>query len=150
MNCVHCNKETNNPKYCSRSCSATHTNTSHPKRKPTGKCKTCAKVIHKGKRFCSKECKPIHISDIKLQDIIYTNHHKSSAFALVRSHARQTAKKLGFNKCSKCGYDKHFEVCHIKAIASFPLDTLISVINNPNNLVPLCPNCHWEHDHNLM
>ena len=49
-------------------------------------------------------------------------------------------------KCEKCGYDKHFEICHKKAISSFPDDALISVVNDLNNLVSLCPNCHWELD----
>lgn len=49
-------------------------------------------------------------------------------------------------KCSKCGYDKHFQICHIKSISSFPDDTMLSEINNISNVVALCPNCHWEFD----
>lgn len=148
--CLFCNKETNNKKYCSRTCANTHTNTLFPKRKPTKKCKTCNKVSSFRGIYCSKECNP-KIIKIKgtLQDVLYTTHHKSSAFAYVRENARRVAKNLGFTKCSKCGYDKHFEVCHIKPISEFPLDTPISEINNSKNLIPLCPNCHWELDHNL-
>jgi hypothetical protein len=50
-------------------------------------------------------------------------------------------------KCSKCGYDKHIEVCHIKSIKDFDLETPISVINSLDNLMLLCPNCHWEKDY---
>lgn len=52
--------------------------------------------------------------------------------------------------CEVCGYDKHFELCHIKSVSSFDNNTPIKVVNNLNNLIALCPNCHWEFDHNLM
>lgn len=48
--------------------------------------------------------------------------------------------------CNVCGYDKHYEVCHIKSIASFKSNTSVSIINDLTNLIALCPNCHWEHD----
>ena len=81
-----------------------------------------------------------------LKEAIYEKHHKSSAFALVRTRARAIAKKLGLDKCSNCGYDKHVEIAHIKAISTFDNSTLISVINSKENLMALCPNCHWELD----
>jgi hypothetical protein len=42
--------------------------------------------------------------------------------------------------------DKHVEICHRKAISEFPKDTLIIEVNNRNNVLFLCPNCHWEFD----
>jgi DNA-directed RNA polymerase subunit M/transcription elongation factor TFIIS len=48
--------------------------------------------------------------------------------------------------CTKCGYDKHYEVAHIKSVADFPSTALVSTINSIDNLIALCPNCHWEHD----
>lgn len=53
-------------------------------------------------------------------------------------------------KCFVCGYDSFVEVCHIKKISDFTLDTKISVINDISNLVFLCPNHHWELDNNLI
>jgi hypothetical protein len=53
-------------------------------------------------------------------------------------------------RCSRCGYDKHIEVCNKRALTTFPLDTPISVVNALDNLVGLCPNCHWEFDHGLL
>lgn len=50
----------------------------------------------------------------------------------------------------QCGYDKHVEVCHIKAIRDFDLKTKIKDINSKENLVLLCPNCHWEFDNGLL
>jgi len=148
-NCLFCNKPTNNPKYCSRSCAAKHTNSLYPKRTCNRKCKTCGKKVSYRDTYCSKECKPISKVSGTIQDAMYKTHQRSSAYALIRTQARYIGKSLGFNKCSKCSYDKHYEVCHIKPISSFPLDTLISEVNSPDNLIPLCPNCHWEHDHNI-
>lgn len=49
-------------------------------------------------------------------------------------------------KCIVCGYDKHYEVAHIKAVSDFDDNVLISDIDNIDNLIALCPNHHWEYD----
>lgn len=101
----------------------------------------------------SKSCKPCHYKakmlvnkDSPLSELMYLKHHKSSAYALVRSRAR-AAYPTG--PCEHCGYTKHTEICHIKPISSFSVDTLISVVNNNSNLIRLCPNCHWELDNTM-
>jgi hypothetical protein len=38
----------------------------------------------------------------------------------------------------------------MRSLTSFPLDTPIAVVNDLDNLVGLCPNCHWEFDHGLL
>ena len=48
--------------------------------------------------------------------------------------------------CACCGYDKHVELAHIKPVSSFDVNTLISVVNSEENVIQLCPNCHWEFD----
>lgn len=48
--------------------------------------------------------------------------------------------------CIVCGYNKHYEVAHIKAVSDFDDESLISEINDINNLIALCPNHHWEYD----
>jgi len=50
-------------------------------------------------------------------------------------------------KCEKCGYDRHVEACHKRAVADFPDDALMSEVNGLDNLMWLCPNHHWEFDH---
>lgn len=85
--------------------------------------------------------------DMTLAEAKYTKHHKSSAWNLVRARARAASPE---SPCQNCGYDKHTEVCHIKDISTFSEDTLISVVNSPDNLVRLCPNCHWEFDHGRL
>jgi hypothetical protein len=137
--------------FCSKSCSAIYTNKHRPLssyRQPEGFCNDCNKKISSTLKWC-KDCKQnrIKYGDGKtLQEVIYLNHHKSSAFALVRERARKKAKDLGWVSCKHCGYDKHIEICHIKSIASYPLETLVSEVNSEENLLPLCPNCHWEFD----
>lgn len=146
MLCAHCNTETNNPKFCSSSCSASHNNKLKPKRK-LGKhtCRTCSVPIRSGYTFCG-ECFVTRVKDLTLEEAIYTNHHKSSAFALVRSRARAVVGHLP-KACVKCGYDRHVEICHIRPVKDFPLSAKMSEVNSPENLLILCPNCHWELDH---
>lgn len=74
-----------------------------------------------------------------------------SARSGIQKDARSVYKKSETKKeCLICGYDKHYEVAHIKSVASFTNETLISEINNINNLMALCPNHHWEYDKGLL
>lgn len=147
--CKNCNKETKNPSFCSRSCSASYNNThgKSPKRKPEGECKLCKASISKRVSYC-KPCfkETFSAKDMSLQEAIYTKHHKSSAFALIRNRAR-TVVKYRPQICANCGYSKHVECCHIRPISDFSYNSMLSEINHPDNLLLLCPNCHWEHDH---
>ena len=110
------------------------------------KCPTCDSMILAE----SKSCKSCHhasrilIDDTRsLNDLIYTKHHKSSAYALIRARARNVCKD---EPCIRCGYDLHTEVAHKRPISSFDGNTPISEVNSKENLMRLCPNCHWEYD----
>jgi 5-methylcytosine-specific restriction endonuclease McrA len=148
--CKQCEKETKNPSFCSRSCSAVYNNKISPKRQLAGSCYSCSCPIRSTRKFC-KPCwkQETAAKDMTLDEASYLNHHRSSCFALVRSRAREIFRKAN-KECSNCGYKKHVEVCHIKSISSFSPDTLLSVINSKDNLVLLCPNCHWEFDHKML
>lgn len=138
-NCKTCGSETTNPKFCSRSCAAT-TNNRVPKRiKKKYFCEHCGCET----RYRRKTCDDCLVLDMTLAEAKYTKHHKSAAWNLVRGRARSA---IPHAPCENCGYEKHTEVCHVKDISSFSEDTLISVVNDPSNLVRLCPNCHWEFD----
>jgi len=147
MNCLNCGNETNNPKFCSRSCNVSYQNKQNPKRSKTGSCKRCGQSINSTLSYCPN-CR--NGRDMTLQQAIYHRHHKSSAFALVRSRARAILRKANRTTCEQCDYDKHVEAAHKKPISEYDLNTPISVINHPDNLVALCPNCHWELDNNLL
>ena len=147
MKCLTCGLEHNNPKFCSRSCAAKWTNKNYPKRKKVRLdkwCEICGISIDSRSNRCRKCCSSL--GDITLNEAIYEKHHRSSAYALVRTRARTIAKQIGLDTCQKCGYNKHVEIAHVKGISTFEGDTLISVINSKENLMALCPNCHWEYD----
>lgn len=146
--CLFCDIETKNKKYCSKSCSAKVNNLKPKRAKKQWHCKDCNVEVTHRRQFCD-DCDPRCKGDITLDEAIYKKHHRSSAFALVRSRARSVVKHEPA-VCEKCGYSKHVEVAHIKAVASFSGDTMLSVINDRSNLMLLCPNCHWEMDHNLQ
>ena len=149
-NCIQCGTNTKNKKFCSRSCSAKFNNKEFPKRKSKRSlfCPQCSGKKDPRSNLC-KNCTTSGLGDLTLREAIYEKHHRSSAYALVRTRARTIAKKLGLDKCQKCGYNKHVEIAHKKSISSFDDSTLISLINSEDNLIALCPNCHWEYDHNL-
>lgn len=148
MECQQCGKGTNNPKFCSRSCSAVFTNKAIPKRKRIVYRCVCGKELAKKRIHQCRSCKDRVDNSVSLAEMIYTDCHKSSAFALVRARARKGFK--GKKVCAYCGYDKHVEIAHIKALADFDLQTPVSVVNADSNLISLCPNHHWEFDNGRL
>ncbi|MBS1722774.1 MAG: HNH endonuclease [Armatimonadetes bacterium] len=83
-----------------------------------------------------------------LADVANNNWQRN---ATVRDHARRVYRASDKPKCCcYCGYSTHYEVAHVKDIASFPLDTTLGVVNHLDNLVALCRNHHWEFDHGLV
>lgn len=73
------------------------------------------------------------------------------ARAAIARDARRVFEREGKPKrCFICGYNKHVEICHIRGVSSFGNEDFIGVINDPNNLMALCPNHHWEFDNNIL
>ena len=155
MRCANpsCDKETRNPRFCSRSCAATVNNRGkqrNPKRdRPCPRCTTAqAPPNRKYCRQCWQE-----IAEENTRRNLSSIHSAASyqRSATIRRHARKVYAESGKPlACAICGYDRHVEVCHRRAINSWPLDTPLAVINDPGNLVALCPNHHWEFDHKLV
>lgn len=134
--------------FCSRSCAATFNNKHVIKRKLTKQCKTCGKLIRAANTYCKNCFKVNYVADQTLQEAMANETRKANRYRKVRLHARKTYLESGRPQlCCNCGYDKHFEVCHIKDICDFCPSCLIAEINAPDNLIALCPNCHWELDH---
>ncbi|WP_396336389.1 HNH endonuclease [Fischerella sp. JS2] len=80
-------------------------------------------------------------SSLTLADI------KAKALYQHSARVRQIARNIYCQsdkpkQCAVCGYDKHYKMCHIKPIKDFAHNTLISQINDIDNLVALCPNHH--------
>lgn len=146
-----CGRETRNPKFCSRACAAKANNVLVPKRRPEGRCSVCACPVPRRNRFC-EPCRPNKPIDdsLPIGRVADGSDHPACRFARLRQHARRQYLAARPRECVRCGYDKHIEVCHKRSLTSFPLETPIGVVNHLDNLVGLCPNCHWEFDHGLL
>lgn len=154
MNCLNCQQETKNPKYCCRSCSATVTGRLFPKRKIQKKCIKCENTVksyrHNRCEFHWQEYKESKYQNRTIgeyRNLVSVKHsHPSWIHAHIRNFARSWLKHLTKLPCKFCGYDKHVELAHIKAICDFEDDALLSEVNSPENVIQLCRNCHWEFD----
>lgn len=123
------------------------------RRKYLPKCE-CGNEKHPDSKSChecrvKKQVEDTDYNSLTLGDKTYDNH-KYAKYAYVRYYSRKLAGTEGYTKCMNCGYNKHVEICHIKPIASFPKETLLTEINHIDNLISLCPNCHWEFDNGIL
>lgn len=113
------------------------------------------------KELIFKRCEELGV-EISLKKVSKTNEltkgdlfRNRANWQSARSSIQKLARKCYFDetkepKCHICGYDKHVEVAHIKAVSEFSDDTLISEINSIDNLIGLCPNHHWEYDNGIL
>ena len=83
-----------------------------------------------------------------MKDVVKRND--ANKYDTVRKNARLYSKYFYPTKCMICDYDKHYEVCHVKDLKDFTREETIYEVNNKTNLIHLCPNCHWEFDHNQL
>lgn len=126
---------TRKKKFCSHTCSSTFNNLKRPKKEKVVTIRKDAVDI----------TKPI-------SDFFYSPDGRTRAnkFSYINFLARRIAKILFPRECKICGYTNHVEVHHIHSISSFSTDTPIGVVNSKDNLVYLCPNHHWEVEHNII
>lgn len=164
--CVHCGTLTRNPKYCSSSCAAKVNGSLYPKRinhRTPRFCRFCESTFflsktHKSKNIC-ESCylawKSGHVNrDTKIGALLNSKSvkgkHPSWKAANVRMLNRKWNCTLLEKPCARCGYDLHVELAHIKAISSFPISATLGEVNDPDNVIQLCPNCHWEFDNGIF
>lgn len=138
--------------FCDQSCAAIYNNKKYQKRKLESTCEICGEPNTKSRKKC-KDCQTKFVNYALIERMTYEtilehqNLRKYQKNSRIRAWARKLYLSSGKNKnCTKCGYDKHFEICHIEAISSFLSSAKISEINDIDNLIALCPNCHWELD----
>lgn len=155
MNCFNCGLATKNPRFCSRTCSTSYNNKSYPKRK--WKCKRCKAEKEKPSKHarCCADCKIARTrfgKDFLLGEVreAYKNkkYGQMNVHTLIRVRARDLYKQ--YKSCWNCGYNKHVEVAHIIRLADASDALRISDVNNIENILILCPNCHWEFDHGQL
>lgn len=117
MLCINCNAETNNPKFCSRSCVAIYNNKTIPKRQPTGTCKDCDVKIpasHKRCKHCDSQFKRDFIASLRAPLVANATGEtkKCSCCHQVLPNTIQffyynKVKQLPHSKCKQC-LRKHF------------------------------------------
>jgi len=140
--------------FCSVSCS----NNSRERKKTEKEkkkrfCSTCGNEL--SEKNCRKVCSYCLILMQKKRtkkDLFMTRKNWQSARSSIRKNAHDVYFKYNRkeNKCKICGYDKHIEIAHIKAVSLFEESATIAEINAIDNLIALCPNHHWEFDNNLL
>jgi hypothetical protein len=149
--CVNCGRETPNPKFCSRRCSAIANNQAKPKRqRKRYVCLVCGSEAGHRRNYCALHSTRTAVSaQTTVREI--RQRAQFQANARIRQMARRVYRDSGLPfRCCVCGYSTHVEICHKRSISEFPDDTLVSEVNANSNLVCLCPNHHWEFDHGLL
>lgn len=119
-------------------------------------CLQCAKLIKRERtgpnnmrKFCNRSCAAsynnrLHPKRQPQWDILTRSDLSQTQ---IRQHSRYWYIKSGRPlACAICDYNKHVEICHIKDVQDFPQNAKITTINEPENLVALCRNHHWEFD----
>lgn len=106
-------------------------------------CQNCKKPIKHSSTLC-KSCE----SGTNLCKLKTIGDCKTSA--QIRGFNRSWNKELTLLPCQFCGYSLHVELAHIKPISSFKKSDLLSVVNDPTNILVLCKNHHWEQEHGIL
>ncbi len=159
-----CPNLTENPKFCSSSCSASFNNLSRNSPKRVAKrvfCK-CGEDItrlgkinkaksHNKRRLCDKCLSETRVDWENLSILELQALRKYQRNSRIRDNARKVYSTSNKPKyCKVCGYSKHYEVHHIKPIHSFEENSTLQIVNHIDNLVALCPTHHWEVDNNII
>lgn len=85
------------------------------------------------------------------KEVFENTKNWQSARSWIQKRARESYQKSDKPKsCIVCGYNKTYQVAHIKAVSDFSGEITIEEVNSLDNLIALCPNHHWEYDHGLL
>lgn len=151
--------------YCSKSCAATINNSKHPKHLPKPRiCRSCSSgYVNTGGHtspYNCVECTEKVKQSSERNKIKTLGEIRASMPSTQKGHGRLAAVVRGYNRswnadivglpCQRCGYAEHTELCHKKAIASFPMSATLGEVNARDNLLVLCPNHHWEFDNGVL
>ncbi len=144
--------------FCDRSCAASFNNRNavrkHGPSRKSRVCRFCQAPHYESGMFCTQECrsasKLAKLGSRTKRELFANCASWQAARSTIQRNARQVLlKAFPFPACF-CGYTTHIEVAHVVPVADFPDSALISEINHPGNLWPLCPNHHWEYDNGLI
>lgn len=141
-------------KYCCRSCAAKVNNHIKPKRKKTAVLSVCTICSLPCEGTTHQQCSRVAGAQTTLaelhQRLSVSDKHPSWRNSHVRVHNRWYNRTLTGTACQVCGYAKHVELAHIKAVSLFPPEATLEQVNSPDNILVLCRNHHWELDHELI
>lgn len=150
--------ETRKRKFCNSSCFAKHNNATRiriKKPKPKTYCEcgqetpnpTCCDACIAKKKLKGR----LPFEDRSKGELFSSRKNWQSSRSSIVHKALKKYEKSGLPMtCKECGYSKHVEIAHRKAVASFPDSALFKEINHLDNLVPLCRNHHWEQENGLL
>lgn len=166
LTCKHCNnpfERHQSQPFCSVKCSTSHNN--KRRNRPLQNiliekfCKRCSKPVKrknfKDRRLLCTECSleifeyNSKLDEQTIGELVGRYNGHSNRYAYIRERARRQHVKEG-DKCEVCDYCIHVDICHIKAIGSFPLTAKIKEVNNKSNIKKLCKNHHWEFDKGIL
>lgn len=164
--CLYCGKiiellpgrppsRTRTKKFCGQSCAASFNNNGVNRYDAYDSYKRCSVC---GERITSRatKCKQCIYADTSVasstkKELRLRRSHYNSSRAAIRRHASDIYGQSDKPRCCAiCGYETHIDVCHIRPVSDFSGDATITEINDPDNLIALCPNHHWEYDHGLL
>jgi len=142
MKCNNCNKNTSNPQFCSKSCSASYHNKIKPKRKKKDIYKNCLNCYNSisnktsAQKYCNLQCCTEHRKKINIENYEQKNNFNGSSNLFIRNYL---INKHG-NFCM---------ICKLNADNWYgnPITLIVDHIdgksnnNNISNLRIICPNC---------
>lgn len=92
----------------------------------------------------------INIDELTIDSCTYScSQQQSNRYVRIRDRAKRLYSLQAIS-CEICNYSNAVQICHIISISKWPKDTLIKTVNARNNIIFLCPNHHWELDHNIL
>lgn len=146
--CIQCAEPTTNPKFCGRSCSSSYNNSISPKRTAVKvPCRRCSQFTT-GRNLC-ESCSSERRLDLRTVGEIRKAEGNRQP-SVLRARARKEYFSNQPTKCMLCKYDKHVEVAHIYDLSEFADEIIARETWRLSNLLGLCPNCHWEFDHDML
>ena len=143
MDCLNCGEYTDNPKFCSRNCSAIFNNKLYPKRINNNKfkCMWCGVDIKRDNACCSRECRKLYNIYSYINKWMLHLENGMRGKSSVSTNVKYFLYNIYNNSCQKCNWG----IIHPNT-GIVPLDIHHIDGNCLNsyyeNLELLCPNCH--------
>lgn len=123
-------------KFCSRSCSISHSNKNRKKKKELKQCLNCDnKCKNHESKYCCQNCQFEHQKKVLIENV------KSGKVKLSSFLIKKALIIINGEKCMKCGWNERNEKTN-----KIPIELNHKDGNSENNSIEntelLCPNCH--------